>query len=253
MSDIDRLLCHGKSTCHRYDSIFERVEQSEIPDDVMDYRPYTELFIVQAPANSVELLEAMLKPPAPFEVVKTKLIPRRIRTDGGRRIQRLCQEFRDGQGRLCDHEIREVSVVCLPLNSFYKLRDITSWFWPHRLHYMSLACKESSGKKFCCHPYAMINSCHGESPSRAWYMYKKDLKGFLRTYSPEGHSFERSLLDPGTVPVPESWEDLVRGKPGHRAALPYFKQQSQTESSPVGDTFGMDCLKQEEETENAAV
>lgn len=70
-----------------------------------------------------------------------------------------------------------------------------------------------------CHPYALVLNW---SPCRG-HTYKSRFERLLKRYNLVGCGFDRSLLEPGTVPLPETLQDHMRGVPGRKAALPYFR------------------------------
>ncbi|KAM0216038.1 hypothetical protein ACHAPQ_003267 [Fusarium lateritium] len=45
--------------------------------------------------------------------------------------------------------------------------------------------------------------------------------------------FQRSLLEPGTTPLPENLEDWIEGIPGTSIALPYYRKISQVKEEDI--------------------
>lgn len=196
----------------QYDKVFKPIPQDKSPDceyPTGDAEP----FIVEAPVNSVEVLEEVpyLKPQVPFEIFTAKLPPRVPRSCAPRSIQKLYQEYAEGQGKLSRDDRQEVSIVCAPSGSLDRLREVgpfarTGSFWPQEFHYMSIPWR-SRGSKRTRHPYALVL---WSSPG-PWHSYQRRLKQLLKKKGLTGCNFDRSLLEPGTSPLPESWLDLVTG------------------------------------------
>lgn len=105
----------------RYSDIFEPFLCADVPDCEYPTTGKTP-FIVEAPVNSVEVLEALLKPDVPFEVHKAKLISLGPRPHAKPRQQKLYEEWANGPGRLRTEERREISIICVPRGSLFKLQ-----------------------------------------------------------------------------------------------------------------------------------
>jgi hypothetical protein len=219
----------------RYSEIFEPFPRAEIPD--CEY-PTTgkQPFIVEAPLNSVEVLEALLKPDVPFEVFKAKTISLGPRQHAKPRQQKLYEEWAIGPGRLRTEERREISIICAPKDSLYKLQDQygdeNMGFWPIRLHYMIIPWSDGNFKSLS-NPYALVLNF---SPSRR-HTYKGRFERLLKRNNLVGCGFSRSLLEPGTIPLPENLQDYMRGVPGHEAALPYFRNGESAGESEVAEAI----------------
>ncbi|KAG6366627.1 hypothetical protein INS49_000805 [Diaporthe citri] len=202
----------------RYTNIFEAVPPSRIPEDSVRIGPDEVLFLVEAPLNSVELFEALLKPARPFEVHTARLIPRKTRAYEPRR--QLVDEYLTGQGRLAGKgpaAEREVSFIVLPRDAIWQLQMFNHFLWPVQLQYMSLPVRMSD-QKTVRSPYALV--CY-----QAHRVYHKKLKALLRDQKLSDCGFERSLLRPGAAPLPETLREYMDGEPGKDAATPYYSAE----------------------------
>lgn len=207
---------YGLLIYDRYTNIFEAVPPSRIPEDSACIGPDEVPFLIEAPLNSVELYEALLKPAKPFEVHTARLIPRKTRAYEARR--QLVDEYLTGQGRLAGKGAaaeREVSFIVLPRDSIWMLQMFNHFLWPVQLQYMSLPVRMSD-QRTVRSPYALV--CY-----QAHRVYHKKLKALLRDYKLSNCGFERSLLRPGTAPVPETLREYMDGEPGKDAATPYYR------------------------------
>lgn len=211
---------YGLLIYDRYTNIFEAVPPSRIPDDSVHIGPDEVLFLIEAPLNSVELYEALLKPAKPFEVHTGRLIPRKARAREAR--QQLVNEYLTGQGRLAAKGTaaaaaeREVSFIVLPRDTIWQLQMFKSFLWPVQLQYTSLPVRLAGGHKTVRSPYALV--CY-----QAHRVYHKKLKALLRDYKLSKCGFERSLLRPGAAPLPETLREYMSGEPGKDAATPYYR------------------------------
>lgn len=88
--------------------------------------------------------------------------------------------------------------------------------WPVQLQYMSIPVRVS-GAKTVRSPYAAV-CYHGHR------VYHKKLRSLLKDTHLSNEPLSRSLLAPGTVPLPETLKDYVEGVPGKDVAMPYFKR-----------------------------
>lgn len=209
---------YGLLIYDRYTNIFEAVPPSRIPDDSVRIGSDEVLFLIEAPLNSVELYEALLKPARPFEVHRTRLIPRKTRAYEAKR--QLVDEYLTGQGRLAAKgpaAEREVSFIVLPRDTVWQLQMFNHFIWPVQLQYMSLPVRMSE-QKTVRSPYALV--CY-----QAHRVYHKKLKALLRDRKLSNCGFERSLLRPGTAPLPETLREYMDGQPGKDAATPYYSAE----------------------------
>lgn len=203
----------------RYTHAFEPVPPEQIPESCVRLRPDEEMFIIEAPLNSVEVLEAVLKPKTPFQVHTAHLIPRSVSTDD--RHRQLVAEYAQGQGKLASSpggagQDREVSFIVVPRDVVWMLQCFNHFMWPVQLQYMSLPVRQADGTKTTRSPYAVVcYNGHG--------VYKKKLRSLLKDQRLGDCKFERSLLRPGTVPLPETLREYVDGEPGKDMALPYYQ------------------------------
>lgn len=206
----------------RYTNIFEAVPPSRIPEESVRIGPDEVLFLIEAPLNSVELYEALLKPAKPFEVHTARLIPRKTRAYEARR--QLVDEYLTGQGRLAGKgpaAEREVSFIVLPRDTIWQLQMFNHFLWPVQLQYMSLPVRMSD-QKTVRSPYALV--CY-----QAHRVYHKKLKALLRDYKLSNCGFERSLLRPGAAPLPETLREYMDGESGKDAATPYYRAEAGTD------------------------
>lgn len=203
----------------RYTNILEPVDPENLPEDCVRLGPDDVLFFVEAPLNAVELYEAILKPRQPFTVHKARLVPRKPKT--GDRQKALVDEYLNGQGKLAGQGTeggnaadREVSFIVLPRDTIWQLQMFYHFLWPVQLQYMSVPVRVS-GAKTLRSPYALV-SYSGHR------VYQKKLKGLLKDMKLANDPLERSLLRPGTVPLPETLKEYMDGEPGKDAAIPYY-------------------------------
>lgn len=221
---------YGLLIYDRYTSIFEPVDPVIIPEDCVRLGPEDVLFLVEAPLNAVELYEAILKPRQPLTVYKARLVPRRTKT--GDRHEALVAEYLAGQGKLAGREDavggnaidREVSFIVLPRDTIWQLQMYYHFVWPVQLQYMSVPVR-ISGAKTVRSPYALV-SYNGHR------VYQKKLKTLLKDMKLANAGLGRSLLRPGTLPLPETLRDYMDGEPGKTAALPYFAKGIEGPSEP---------------------
>ncbi|GAB0137423.1 hypothetical protein EsDP_00005688 [Epichloe bromicola] len=184
-------------------------------------------WIIEAPLNSVEILEALLKPAHPFEIHTARHVQRRCSPDAkkGTRNRRLYDEYIRLQGQL---ELdREISYILVPRTAVDNIHKITfGTFVPVVLNYISIPW----GKGWGC-PWALV-------------LYNKPVPGTIHTYenslkerlgelelSEDERKFRRSLLRHGTIPLPECLIDWFAGRPGKSAALPYFASADELETN----------------------
>lgn len=217
MPDAKQLQDYGLLLYDRYHPIFQPIPPARLPADCLSLGPSDVLFLIEAPLNAVEVYEAMFRPGRPFRIHTSRLTPRQIRTDG--KHEQLVNEYLNGQGKLADSggaPDREVSFIVLPRDAIWQLQMFHSFMWPVQLQYMSIPV-EVSGARTVRSPYAIV--CY--NGHRA---YHKKLKSLLKKFQLADCRFERSLLRPGTAPLPETLKEYTEGKPGQDAATPYYAQ-----------------------------
>lgn len=209
---------YGLLIYDRYTQIFESVDPEQVPEDCVRLGVDDVLFLVEAPLNAVELYEAILKTRQPIQVHTARLVPRRTKT--GERYRALVNEYESGQGRLAGEGWsggnavdREVSFVVLPRDTVWQLQMHFHFIWPVQLQYMSIPVR-SGGAKTVRSPYALV-SYNGQR------VYQKKLKALLKENKLADDELSRSLLRPGTVPVPETLKAYMEGEPGKDAVLHY--------------------------------
>lgn len=199
----------------RYTNIFEPLDPTSLPEDCIRLSSDDVLFLIEAPLNAVELYEAMLKPRVPFTVHTARTIPRKPKQNVDR-LKDLVTEYHNGQGKLADTESREVSFITLPRDSIWQLQMFYGFVWPVQLQYMSIPARVS-GAKTVRSPYALV-SYNGHK------VYHKKLRALLRDMKLGSSGLERSLLRPGTKPVPETLREYLAGESGKDAALPFYER-----------------------------
>ena len=234
------------SACGRYGSIFgpasllgDRMPQTTFPGQGLT--PW----LIEAPLNSVELLEAVLKPSQPFEIYKARHVspppppvkempPKpaenedwlakmgyRSRTGAEKRRHMRYEEFWKGQGRLmCD---REVSFVCLDVAAIETMKKIfNTTYHVVQLNWIHIPwnCGDGQGA-WLARPFAIVLGRQPTPGCSYWDWFDSKLEN-LGLASVAESGFPRSLLEQGTVPLPETLRDWLMGIPGETAALPYF-------------------------------
>jgi hypothetical protein len=238
--------------CRRYDDIFgpSSLLGDQIPETTIPGRRGLTPWLIEAPLNSVELLEAVLKPAEPFKIYKahhvsrpppiTDTPPKPVKKDdlpeieafwyeAGYQFQidcrqvrkQLCEEFQRGQGRLTRN--REVSFVCLEpaaMDTMYK--DFLLTYHAVRLNWIAIPWNTGGGRRtILVHPWALVLRRQPTPDYSYWDSFQRMLKERgLAGLAESG--FPRSLLQQGTVPLPETLRDWLMGIPGETAALPYF-------------------------------
>lgn len=209
--------------------IQDRIPKTEVPGCVDQVA-----YIIQAPLNSVEILEAILQPETPFQIHKASHIPQTGRTANDRlwrkmryllpHHQRLYREYKRFQGRL--EKDREVSFVYFSSSSMYKLGEF------YRHHGCSLVqafyiCLPwyNGFRKQVVHPWITVQTIGPGLGVIPLYTYEAQVRKILSTLGlPENCTFARSLLKPGEEPLPAYVLDWFRGIPGSAQALPYFEK-----------------------------
>ncbi|SPJ86861.1 uncharacterized protein FTOL_11886 [Fusarium torulosum] len=192
-------------------------------------------WIVEAPFNSVEVLEAILKPDKPLRVHKTRHVRRPCASvahspsfhsqRGLIARQRRYAEYARFQGRL--EQDREVSFVCLPERDYDKILDVVKPFcYPVHLVHLSIPWRDSLEFLSALIPYQR------RGPRRK-ATYPEILQGFLKHLGIPDCDFQRSLLEPGTTPLPDNLEDLLEGIPGASIALPYYRKVSEVKEEDI--------------------
>ncbi|KAH0593485.1 hypothetical protein MHUMG1_08622 [Metarhizium humberi] len=210
------------STYERYRGIFESAStmQLEIPVTPMA-EPLrgtpTIPWIVEAPLNSVELLEAILKPSHPFQIHTAHHVQRRF--DRAHGSKPLYSEYIRLQGQL--ERNREVSFIRVPASAEEILCHwLMGSFRPVVLYYISIPW--TTGRIQClAHPRALVMR---DRPVAGISTYEILLAKKFRELglSTSPVDLQRSLLKRGTTPLPETVWDWFAGRPGSTAALPYF-------------------------------
>lgn len=229
--------------CKRYYSIFGddtllggRIPETTIPGQ-REFTPW----LIEAPLNSVELFEAVLKPSQPFKIYKARHVPRPppitdippkpIKKDdwsetdaywheAGYKFkirwqkwqQLLHEEFWKGQGRLmCD---REVSFVCLDHAALETMQESFAYTYQAvRLNWIAIPWNYGDGQATTlAHPWALVLRRQPTPEYSYWDSFHRMLEQRgLSSLAESG--FPRSLLEPGTAPLPETLRDWLMGVP----------------------------------------
>ncbi|CAH0054945.1 unnamed protein product [Clonostachys solani] len=209
----------------RYTGIFENPDtiQEQIPNTnylgagIADKIPW----MIEAPLNTVEIIEAILKPKEPFQVYTAHHFSRgcvEATAYRGERKQKLYQEYCRFQGRL--ERDRQISFIMVTQYDIWAIRDVT-WpmFTPTVLNYISVPWTFRE-RKTLESPWALV--FHGRNdPVTQDYQHRLDL--LVDKLDIAGRSIDsRSYLRPGTIPLPECIWDWFAGIPGKEEAAFYY-------------------------------
>uniref|UniRef100_A0A8H7N429 Uncharacterized protein n=1 Tax=Bionectria ochroleuca TaxID=29856 RepID=A0A8H7N429_BIOOC len=213
----------------RYRGIFEN------PDTIQDRIPNTNYldtgitdkipWIIEAPLNTVEIIEAILKPKEPFQVYTAHRFPRGCvqlsgyRGQGLIRKQNLYQEYCRFQGRL--ERDRKINFIVVTQYDIWAIRDDATWamYTPTMLHYVSIPWSFLE-RKTIKNPWALV--FHGRNdPVTQDYQHRLEL--LVDKLDIAGRSVDsRSYLRLGTIPLLECIWDWFAGIPGKEEAAPYY-------------------------------
>jgi hypothetical protein len=156
--------------------------------------------------------------------------------------QRLYDEYARWQGRL-EKDDREISFICLSTLCLEKFRS-HAVCWPVQLQYITIPWKDPGRSMGLSHPWALVlRSRHGiprgYNSALARSTNAQRVQYLLEKIRIPDCQFERSLLRPDTVPMPESVLDWIEGIPGSTLALPYrcmdFRVQVQSKGEQQED------------------
>ncbi|CAH0028037.1 unnamed protein product [Clonostachys rhizophaga] len=207
----------------RYRGIFENLDtiQERIPNTnyldtgITDKIPW----IIEAPLNTVEFIEAILKPKEPFQVYTAHHFPRECVEASGYQGQGLIQkqklyrEYCRFQGRL--ERDREINFIMVTQYDIWAIRDAT---------------------------WAMY------TPTKLHYDYQHRLELLVDKLDIAGRSIDsRSYLRPGTIPLPECIWDWFAGIPGKQEAAPYYWREDGV--YPIQEKNGSNHSKQDDVTD----
>ncbi|VUC37612.1 unnamed protein product [Clonostachys rosea] len=216
----------------RYSGIFED------PDTMQDRIPNTSYldasitdripWIIEAPLNTVEIIEAILRPNEPFRLYTAHHIPRGcaeasgLRGNGIVRKRKLYQEYRHFQGQL--ERDREISFIMVTNDDVWAIRKaLMGWYTTVILDYISIpwSCFERKSLK---NPWALV--FHGKN-HLITQIYQHRLELLVDKLDIAGRSIDsRSYLRPGTIPLPECVWDWFAGIAGKEEAAPYYWRQN---------------------------
>ncbi|KAI3319956.1 hypothetical protein HD806DRAFT_525248 [Xylariaceae sp. AK1471] len=250
----------NRKTLERYNCIFGPPPFSIlVPETTIPGQRGLTPWLIEAPLNSVELLEAVLKPSQPFKIYKAHhvFLPRPIMDMPLKPVKKddwldfwheaaykseirwmklqkaLHKEFYKGQGRLtCD---REVSFVYLDKGAMETmLNDFMFTYHAVRLNWIAIPWNSGEDQPTSlAHPWPLVLRQQPTPEfSYRFYFHRMLEERGLASLAESG--FPRSLLEQGTVPLPETLRDWLMGIPGETAALPYFaptaEENTQAES-----------------------
>ena len=210
------------------------LKQADVPEISMT--EFTLPLIVQAELNSVELLEAIVKPPQPLRIYKTRHIRRRLfKERGAYDCLSPCEryaEYLETEGLL--ERDGEVTYTLLTWEMLWNLNvelndSGTTNFRIRQLHYISVPLGDGRGKVGITHPWALVwlkRDRYSDNLSHA-----DDRQRLLERYELTNCKFERSLLEPGVHPVPELYMDVVLGKAGTRPDGLYYRMRTRADKN----------------------
>ncbi|CAG9978687.1 unnamed protein product [Clonostachys byssicola] len=209
----------------RYNRIFED------PDTIQERIPNTDYldtgitakspWIIEAPLNTVQIIEAILKPKEPFQVYTAHHFPRgcvAVSAYRGNRKQELYREYCRFQGRL--ERDRQINFIMVTDYDIWAIRDATwAMYTPTILNYISIPWSFCE-RKTLVNPWALV--FHGRNdPVTQDYQHRLEL--LVDKLDIAGRSIDsRSYLRPGTIPLPECIWDWFAGIPGKEEAAPYY-------------------------------
>ena len=192
----------------------------------LEYLEHVPLMI-EAPLNSVEIFEAVFKPPKPFPIYKAKHIPRTINPNAGHRDYpfvgdgSLPDYWKATQGKLVVED-REISYIVVPREKLELLKGTTIG-WPVKLWHISISWQYTYRCRDLIHPFALVWNRRPEVDDiEKGKTYKEEFTRSLERLGLTGCKFEKSLLESGTIPLPENIYDYTYGIAGGPEAAPYF-------------------------------
>ncbi|CAH0053859.1 unnamed protein product [Clonostachys solani] len=188
-----------------------------------------EIWMIEAPLNTVEIIEAILKPAKPFTVHRArhfspgcaqhaaKLPPNSLEIK-----QQLYARYLRLEGRL--EKDREISYITVDSDDAWTLRDkFPGALDAVRLQYISIPWVFSTGTKILANPMAYL--LHDAPRPGSWHTYERGLAYVLRTLGLTGYTVDKqNYLRPGATPMPECVLDWYCGIPGRTQALPYYHE-----------------------------
>lgn len=214
----------------RYDEVLaemasmqDMVPRTSVPGPGPDGK-YLVPWIVEAPLNAVEILEAILQPSDPFPIFTAHHIHRGCTTGRNRytpaSCQRLYSEYKRLQG--CLEKDRDISFICIPWDAVRTIRSrLWGIFTPVRLQYISIPWFDGAKQRFE-NPWALV--LHARPEPGTIHTYENRFRVLLERLGLSGCRFPRSLLKPGTTPLPECLCDWFEGLAGTTAASQYYSR-----------------------------
>lgn len=208
-------------------------------------------WIIEAPLNSVEVFEAILQPSFPFEIHTACHFHRPGVTKRGAKVdvkyydplpkrQALYREYARLQGRL--EQAREISYICIPSSALELIRNkLGNTFWPVALQYITIPW--ASPRLFTPWALVLLNTLTSVFP----HTYEYRVSALLERLGLEDCDFQRSLLRPGTTPLPENLQDYYRGIPG-KAGLSYYRGTTDGGSDEMSPMSGCEEVRDAADT-----
>lgn len=188
------------------------IPPDNIPDPRYPVRSYNnKRWLIEPPVNSVEVLEAILKPSYPYKIYTVR--PIRQYRRGPLNLQR--QRLQDNEGKL--FQDREIQFIILSGREWGYLLD---WFHKHDfsaepLTHMFIPWYGELGKRLSPIWSALFFD-YGSDIKAKGLTYESATEAILKELGLMGHSFPRSLLPSDAAPLPEDLTALREGRPGKR-------------------------------------
>ena len=186
------------------------VPPDNIPDPHYPAKSYTNMrWIIEAPVNSVEVLEDILKPPHPYEIYKVRPIRQYRR---GPLAQKM-QMWQDSEGKL--FQDREIQFVILSVEEWkhllhwFDIRDFST----EPLTHMFIPWFDQLGKRLSP-VWGALFASHREDIKARGLTCESARQAILKELGLMGHCFSRSLLPSDAAPLPEDRTALYEGRPG---------------------------------------
>jgi hypothetical protein len=186
-----------------------------------------DIWMIEAPLNTVEIIKAILKPAKPFTVHRARHFSpgctqhfSKLPLDQLQRRQQLYARYLRLEGRL--EKDREISYITVHPDDARTLRNrFPGVLDAVRLQYICIPWVFSDGIKSLVNPMAYL--LHDAPRPGSTHTYERGLAYVLRTLGLTGYTVDRrNYLQPGATPMPECVLDWYCGIPGRTQALPYY-------------------------------
>lgn len=190
-------------------------------------------WIIEAPLNSVEILEAILKPSHPFQI------------HTARHVHRGCNRTATDKRDRREHRKMHPSTPDCRAGWSSIARSRSSVFLGRRFRPCAKSCGECS-HLCCCNvsqfpgttwPVANLGTSLGSGVATTNHISgrstrtRKRFEGLLKELGLSHNQFQRSLVKHGTTPIPECVLDWFVGRPGTKAALPYLAAPEEVDAT----------------------